>query len=443
MPTFVDEEDSGPLHLPPETPADIITEPSTPAISQPLIDDDADPAAFDGSQEPASEVEPEQIADEIHQLEDEDYEEVEHTQIGAMPDGPGFEHHAFVTEPAVAAELERSLDAHLAEAEAEAEADDLGISGAYELPQADPAEAMDAQAPEDEIDEIDDFEILAEADADDADLLASHGEADASGSHGLVTPDREPEADPEIEPPPRLSAADFVSRLDLSDEFEAAPAAEPEDARPFSERHAGFSELDPALGELDPRALSAGHALAAFDEPELERSAFDEPASYQDGPSGNPDEVDADSQFTVAGQLPPADSLFDAPHSGFAGQHEESLPGFAPLRGFDESDVIENRAPPRRTKPSSETHQLRNPRSAAPQPGDDGYDLETALEALDVDLDDLSVPIELPASQSRLASQGRPPSQGRPSRAPSQSKSQPKRAVTDDGVLIQFDDDDD
>ena len=446
MPTFVDEEDSGPLHRSPETPADIITEPSTPAISQQLIDDDADPAAFDGSQEPASEVEPEQIADEIHQLQDDDYEEVEHTQIGAMPEGPSFEQHAFVTEPAVAAELERSLDAHLAEAEAEADADDLGISGAYELPQAEPvepAEAMTAQPPEEEIAEIDDFEILAEADAEDADLLSSHGEADASGSHGLVTPDREPEPDPDIEPPPRPSAADFVSRLDLSDEFEAAPEPEPEEARPFSGRHASFSELDPALGELDPRALSAGHALAAFDEPEIERSAFDEPASYQDGPTGNPDDVDADSQYTLAGQLPPADSLFDAPHTGFAGDPEDSLPGFAPLRGFDESDVIENRAMPRRHKPPSEPYEVRVAQPAAPKPGDDGYDLETALEALDVDLDDLSVPIELPLSQSRLASQGRAPSQGRASRAPSQSKSQPKRAVTDDGVLIQFDDDED
>jgi hypothetical protein len=68
---------------------------------------------------------------------------------------------------------------------------------------------------------------------------------------------------------------------------------------------------------------------------------------------------------------------------------------------------------------------LRGPRPTAPpgpQPGDEGYDLETALEALDVDLDDLSVPHERPVTKPRP------------------NTKIPKRATTTDGVLIEFDD---
>ncbi len=449
QPTFVDDEDSGPVHAAPQSPADIITDPATP-----LIDDDVDPAAFEEREHSAREVEPDQIADEIHQLGDGDYEEVEHTMIGAMPEAPGFEHQAaFVTEPGAAADLERSLEAHLAEAEAEAEADDLGISGAYVMPAAAqapimlPAEIVPDEPGSDEaadeaadaiedLEEIDEFEILAEADADDADLLASHGEADVSGSRRLAEPEAEAEAEAELdlearaEPEPRPSIADFVSRLDLSDEFEAAPDPGPDpelDVEPAPLRgyaqgrnDASFSELDARLGELDARELSAGHALAAFED---------------DGPTGNPDDLDADSQYTLAGVLPPADVTFDAPHTGYDGGRayafaDESYP-VSPARSFDESDVEESQVPVRRN---------RRPASPQPQPkpGDDGYDLETALEALDVDLDDLSVPHErLEARPSQRA-----PSQRPSQRAPSQVKGKvPERATTDGGVLIQFEDD--
>ncbi|MBL0219257.1 MAG: hypothetical protein IPQ07_35980 [Myxococcales bacterium] len=462
LPTFVDDEDSGPVHTAPQTPADIITDPATP-----LIDDDVDPAAFEAREHSAREVEPDQIADEIHQLGEDDYEEVEHTMIGAMPEAPGFEHQAaFVTEPGAAADLERSLDAHLAEAEAEAEADDLGISGAYALPEA-PAQAP-AQAPMllqaeivpdepgteaaneephdqadhevEDLEEIDEFEILAEADADDADLLASHGEADVSGGQRIAEPEAEaePQIEAPVEPEPRPSIADFVSRLDLSDEFEAAPDpgldpdldrdldAEPAPPRGYAQgRHdASFSELDARLGELDAREMSAGHALAAFED---------------DGPTGNPDDLDADSQYTIAGVLPPADVTFDAPHTGYEGGRayapaDESYPGF-PARSFDESDVEESQVPARRGRRPASPQPQAQPQ---PQPGDDGYDLETALEALDVDLDDLSVPHErLEPRPSQRA-----PSQRISQRAPSQAKGKlPERATTDGGVLIQFEDD--
>ena len=454
VPAFIEDEDSAPVHVPPASDA-IEAKPAAP-----LIDDDVDPQAFEDREESANEVEPDQIADEIHQLGEEDFEEVEHTQIGAMPEPepePNFQQHAFVTEPAAAAELERSLDQHLADAEAEADADDLGISGAYAMPAAAPVldDVPEETEGEEEIDEIDDFEILAEADAADADLLSAHGEADA----GEVAP--EPRSPAQLVPDPELerrpSQADFVSRLDLSDEFEAAPEA---DAGPLFDRNASLSELDAHLGEIDPRHVSAGHALAAFDEPEepARRSPYGERPSYRDGPSGNPDDIDADSQgqYTLAGDLPPADAVFDAPHTGFGGHRayeddeDEIDPHFPRPHSFDQSDVAVTAAPQRRGAPARDPYVLRAPAAAtAPQPGDDGYDLETALEALDVDLDDLSVPHERPSADPlpRAPSMARAPSARPPSQQRAQSRSGslkiPTRPTTDDGVLIQFDDDED
>lgn len=450
VPAFVEDDESSPVHAPPVVEA---------KPQSPLIDDHVDPQAFEEREVSAVEVEPEQISDEIHQLGEEDFEEVEHTQIGATPDEPAFQQHVFVTEPAAAAELERSLDQHLADAEAEADADDLGISGAYAMPAAaaavldDVPQETDGEDDED-IDEIDDFEILAEADAADADLLSAHGEADA----GEVAPEPRMPAqlvpDPEPELEPRPSQADFVSRLDLSDEFEAAPEADGHG--PLFDRNASFSELDAHLGDLDPRHVSAGHALAAFDEPEepsVRRSPY---AAY---PTGNPEDVDADSQYTLAGDLPPPDAEFDSPHTGFGGHRayeddeDEIDPQFPRPHSFDQSDVAVTPAP---RAPARDPYLLRPPAKVAapaPGPGDEGYDLETALEALDVDLDELSVPHERPSadplprapsvsSRSRAPSV-RPPSQQRAASRSSGSLKIPVRPTTDDGVLIQFDDDDD
>jgi len=414
-----EDEESAPVHAPPG-----------------MIHDDADPRAFTEPPPDDEEVAPEQIADEIHTLGDGDLEEVEHTAIGVSPATDGeaapedepepeddaFAQHAYPTEPAVAAELAASLDAQLAEAEAEADQDDLGISGAYALPQAQLAEAEapaddvpeDGEA-EEELEEVDDFEILAEADADDEDLLRAHAEQDAPDDLAVAqepayaAPAPEPyyapppaapmhldDDDPEAEleerpihrrprrpsvrldtPAPRPSQADFVSRLDLSDEFEAVPPG----------------------ATLDPREVSAGHALAAFDEPE-------------------PDDLDRDSQYTVAERTPPPELDLDDPRGAFP--RAESIPG------FDKSDVIATRAPAR--KPTTGKVPLATA-PPGPVPGDEGYDLETALEALDVDLDDLSVPGTQPPA-ARLSPKPRVPTKV------------PTRATTDDGVLIDFDDDD-
>lgn len=518
--------------------------------SAPMIARDAAPEP-DDDDEPSEEVSPEQIADEIHQLSDADFEEVEHTAIGGMPEAPrgddapiGFEQHAFATEPAATLDLERSIDQHLAEAEE----DDLELaaqlaatpavavplgSGDLEIPSDDELARLDDAAPaaayeepplEDEpIEEIDDFEILAEADAADEDLLTSDGEADASGGHDpaplaeppenefaseyqvalaapayelaaeaafaepapapahveapyslppepyvepegayaepeapySLPPEEEPSsayrapepayeappgpsyprarapARPADEPPPRLSESDFVARLDLSDQFEAVPE---HDAYGRGE---SLSELDAALGGLDPDAVSAGHALAAFDDEEP-----DGDPRYREPPE--PGDLDADSQYTVAGDLPQPSIDFEPPSTpGRVRRAPQETPpaGFPPLHSFDASDVIQAQPHPERG-------------AAA-----DGYDLETALEALDVDLDDLSVPHaptelaaatprSVPRAPSGLPSSRQfprpgsalPPSQPRPraQRHVAPKRGKPTRVETD--IPIDFDD---
>jgi len=453
--------------------------------STPILDIEPDLDDEDAVDDEAHEVEPEQIADEIHQLVDADVEEVEHTQIGAMPmPSEAFEQHMFATEPGVTADLERSLDQHLAEAEAEADADNLGL-------------ASDAAAPEvpDEEQEIDDFEILAEADAEDADLLTAHGEQEASGArvsaappepeqheptplpapapyeefaderahipariraqqrrlssqHPIVRPAPariEPEPDepddpegdyapesgftpvpvfapdveftpipgPAPEPDARPSLSDFAARLDLSDEFEAVPEADAYE--PPSAGVLALSELDQALGELDPRSVSAGHALAGFEDADGEPSQFDEPASYDP----RDEDYDSESAFTHAGVLPPATLDFDAPPV-------EPPGAFQPMHAFDASDVS-----------APVPKMLAHPpgRAGKPAAAADSYDLETALEALDVDLDDLSIPHAKQEPDPPPAPRARRVSRVKPKRA------LPGRIETD--IPINFDDDDD
>ncbi|HEU0032973.1 MAG TPA: hypothetical protein VFQ53_20215 [Kofleriaceae bacterium] len=262
-----------------------------------------------------------------------------------------------------------------------------------------------------EIEEIDEFEIIAEADEGDADLLAAHGEVDAAASGDA--------------PPPRPSHSDFASRLAL-DEDE--------------------SDLYPALPEhdaSDPRARSAGLALAAFDD-EDSLSGFDPPSRPSPARVGVRPIYDdnGSTSYTLAGDLDD-ESLDLAPPPV----------GFPPLHQFDQSDVIEVEPPaPRRragriveheaTPTPTPGHRTRGARpistARVADPEDD--ELESALEALDVDLDDLS----MPHASTELSRDGRGlPVRGRPTIRPaSDRQSGPQRRTTEDGVLIDFDDDD-
>lgn len=460
------DEAPRPLHADPDQPSDErVDEAARPLLADPVQADDPEAPAFvaattDVEPEPVAattdvepappietppafalsdeddvpgedhEVDPEQIADEIHQLGEDDFEEVEHTAVGTDPPEPEPELTPVYTEPSVAAAIEASLDQQLADADAEG--DDLGFSQhppadpepAYAEPYTEPAYAEPAYAEpapeagfsggynEEDLEEIEDFEILAEADEEDADLLASHGEHEASGS-GAVYPDREPAP----EPPPRTSYdysrhsdPDFHARLELSDEHPRAPAPEEDDD-------------EPPL-HIDPRELSARQAIAAFEEPE---NAY-EPMN----------------ELALGGDLPVDE--FDSPHADFnkPSAYARAAPvveGFPPLSKFDESDI---HAP----APAPEPRYLRPSQQSASQPraGDDGYDLETALEALDVDLDDLSIPHAKtergptipPTNRPRTGSQ-RPVQ--RASTSGRVATRVPQRPTTDDGVLIDFDDD--
>ena len=412
------------------TPVEAIPAPAFIGTSTEVEQADQPPApVFELSDEDASgedhEVDPEQIADEIHQLGEDDFEEVEHTAVGTEPPESEPEPTPVYTEPAVAAAIEASLDQQLADADAEA--DDLGFSQplAYAEPApayADPAayaqpayaESSVAATPveaynEEELEEIEDFEILAEADEEDADLLASHGEEEASGS-GAVYPDNDPPPEPPREAAARPSYdysrhsdPDFHARLELSDEHPRAPALDEDDD-------------EPPL-HLDPRELSAQNAMAALDE----RGAYDSELSLADEPADE----------------------FDSPHADFRkpSAYARAAPvssSFPPLSKFDESDVHAAAPEPRYARATSE---------APPPRANDGYDLEPALEALDVDLDDLAIP---PAKTERgptIPPSNRPRSGSQ--RIPVQRASTsgrvqtriPQRPTTDDGVLIDFDDD--
>jgi hypothetical protein len=314
-------------------------------------------------------VDPEQIHEEIHRLHDgdPDLEEVERTQIGELPDvdSEAFAQHSYATMPAQNVASAERLDAELAEAEAEASREDMGFAledaappqdGDYVIPLGTPsspliedsgyrsgdslemaiAAAADQQQEDEnieDIEEIEDFEILAEADAEDAELM------------GVAPPPTS--ARPVSEVPARPS---FLNRLDLDeDSGYHAPAAA-----------SGFDEFSHEPGELDPRILSAGHALRAFDEPD----DFNAPGTYTPVPKEEPYRPQSDYS------LESGTDDFDAPHGDYGNPS-----GFVPPDAFDQSDVISIRA---ETPPAQ--------RQA------EEFDLETALEALDVDLDDLGAP---------------------------------------------------
>ena len=428
---------------------------------EPMIHDDADPDELAAQLEPPDEheVDPEQIADEIHQLDESDFEEVEQTQVGAQGLEQSEDHAMRALSAAEDDALAHRLEAELAEAESE----DLGLAAATfdHLPAQRPEHPMDedaagfaeqpyasdpvpepapvpgwpgdedaapdagefelpneveeAAAGEDDAFEIDDFEILAEADADDADLLSAHGEQDAEAQPG----------------PPQRPSTDFAARLDLGDD--SADLYLPPNlyrGRPDDYEH-----------ESDPRVASAGQALAAFDDPDRDSFAemplgpygrvpsdfgpIDPPARSPRPGAVQPIYESESASYTLAGAPSADEDLdFDAPHAAFP-----------PLHEFDQSDVIDANKLVKPPRP------VRTPfKRGVPSPPPEADDLENALEALDVDLDDLSIPhaaTELPRSI--------PPGVSRPPPArttPAGGSGKPKRAVTDDGVMIDFDDDD-
>ncbi len=266
-------------------------------------------------------------------------EQSEMTEIGGVPGAPIL---------SVPADLGDRLDAHLADAEAEAEAEFAGVGNAT-IGEAELPPGLDAapEAEEFDAEEISDFDVLAEADADDADLLSADGEADASGSVELAAAPAAPDD------------YDFADHLDLGED--AAPQ--------FDERHAGISRRQRPVVDEQP----AADALPRFD--------------HDDQPS---------SDYTLSEALPNDGLDFDEPH----------------FRALTPLPTTDDPLPP----------------------GAADYDLDSALEHLDPNLDQL-------AARRHDSEPNAPRAHSRASRA-DEAAPRPARAVTDDGVLIDFDDDD-
>ncbi len=229
------------------------------------------------------------------------------------------------------------------------------------------------------IEEIDEFEILAEADADDADLLAAYGEAELAATPEVPLPGAHAAGEP-----------DFASRLDLGDDSDFyAPA--------------------PASGYYDPHgAAAAPLTLEGTDEP----VDFDEPHAHA-APRAAYARYESQSGYVTA--QPPRDPAdeFSSHHVGFSTPHE-----------FDQSDVIAVPPELQRDRPS-EPSLMRTPPT----------DLESALEGLDVNLDELAAP-PAPAPVPRAGS-------GRVVRPAATTPSgRTPRLQSEPGILITFDDDD-
>ena len=371
------------------------------------IDDDADLAAFEhaldaaivhtGQSRPAppAEDEPEgdddepvELADRVEpldagDLEPADYEaEGERTQIGAVLEG-GFPEQ-LMNDSQPAAVLADQLDEQLAAAEAEADADfAIAMQPQREYAQPEYAQPEYAQPPADAFDddepseEIDDLDVLAIADADDADLLDSHG-------------------DDEAEPPPQIAehSYSFVKRLAL-DEEQAPEHLPPDDLPP--------EHLPPE--HLPPEHLDDEPVYAA---PRYLHQPAPRAATY-DPPSGG---------YTVAQDFPPEQDEFDEPHA-FAQPTHPPQPMHSPQR------------PHMPTGPQPRPHMPTGPqpRAQRAQSPVRDYDLESALEGLDPDMD--------------LAPKISPHTGSRPVRLPGLPEPRtPRRPTEDDGVLIDFDDDD-
>ncbi len=391
-PTPVDDESLDPDTVRPTSAAQLTEIKTEPTGHRALmIDDDADVSSFERAlDEPAS-----LLGSGEYQLADEPGES---TQIGPAGGFGG-------DEPSIHDPLAAQLDQQLAEAEAELE---------REL-------AADALAGAEEEQEISELDVIAEADEEDEDLLAAHGEAEVSGAHvaashvqhvsyddayaapqpaddfGAPQPVDDFGAPQPVDdyaaPQPvddyaaRQPVDDFATRLDLGEDDEPPPSDDfdPEAAREFD--HEAAREFDhEAARALDLEAAREfdAQATVAAQGDYIEQLQADYAAEHHEPPvaqrSSRHRRPSSESSYTFAENYPdpglqlagePAGEEFDEPHSyAPAPQRHAPAPASrsAPLAGPDPRLLRYGRA----TTASTE-------------------DLEDALAALDVDFNDLSV----------------------------------------------------
>jgi len=310
-------------------------------------------------------LEPMQRAESVQPLDDFDLEEVEHTELGIVPArAPATNHVMLAARRAAEAEAAAEVPAEV-EAEAGAAPDALVLA--------------DEPAHDVSLEEIDDFEILAEADVD-------VGAGDDSARHSAVSDSQR------VRRPRRTSRT----------------------------------------GGIDRHADSAGHALAAFETDDSLGETSERLRGELGGAVQPIFETESSNSFTLAGVL--SDSLdLDAPSSSMQ-----------PMAAYPEPEL-------QRTPPAAQ----RRPAKASPSLYDspvEDHELEHALEALDVDLDDLSIPHAdthlqrglgpSPLRSSRSSNQG---SMIRPStvtRTTSPVRVVASRPPSDDDVAIEFEEED-
>jgi hypothetical protein len=419
----IERPDEAPVEPQPYVEERHVDQLDTPPSPQPalLIDDDADLSSFERALDAArihtgvsAPAPAPAIADDedIAELDSMDLEELpgESTHIGDVPVEPQYE---------LAARLDQQLVA--AEAEADEELSDIHAQPGYEPPPSDDDE-FNAE-------EISDLDVLAEADADDDDLLQANGEREASDSNAAVYAPP-PDANRDYGPPGVDSNPDydFAAALDLGDDEAPPQPAEP-----------AFDDFD-RHGEL-PSNASSGYQLNQYE------PTFDQPSEVP--------------EYTFAEQLAPQPSpTFDDPHGQGTGEDFDEphhygaaadpqqfgagraqsfgdpqyTPGEQNDQSFDEPHGFSSQTPP----------PYRGQRTRSRPDAD--YDLENALSALEPDLDALEIPHEQPRGRPRPLP-GMPPERADspvPTPAPPRSPSKRlKRSVTEDeGVLIDFDDDD-
>ncbi len=218
-------------------------------------------------------------------------------------------------------------------------------------------------------------------------------------------PVRAPASMVNISVPARPSDMDFAARLDLGDESDVPRRRTgPRRLESVLTEDDEDDDFTPSSGGIDPRTLSAGYALSQFEEP---RAGDDLPEDFE---------------------------LAYTPVPG------QGLPR------FDDSDVIRldqgTSIKPKRpdSELSAALDALESPRDdldsalADLEPGSRN-NLDHALDGLDVDMDDMEIPVaHVPRPPVHRGPPQPPPRGAAPARAP--------RAASDGGVIIDFDDED-
>ena len=234
-----------------------------------IVEDDAELMSFERALEAArihtgvATVAAPESDDDIAELDPDELEELpgESTQVGQHPDA-----RLGVAQPV--SMLADSLDRQLDDAEADSAELARSIQEAASAYEAELAQVPEAQAQPEDFDEeeISDLDVLAEADADDADLMAAHGERDSQDAAPAYMPAADQyshdhpaaAADPTREPSTYVAhdPAGFAEQDRAYAEEAAHGAQDPAHGRQHTLPQSDYAQ-DPATYAADPDAYAA------------------------------------------------------------------------------------------------------------------------------------------------------------------------------------------